>query len=282
MKTESILLDFAGALASFAGAILKLLLPLLVGLILAYLLNGPVTWLEKRIRSRPFAIFLTYITAGAAFAALIYGFIILIIGALPKGSPAETLASIENYYTDAVHAVYDFLGKYIPAASDGSRNLLSSLRNRLYEAFSPSSVLTAIYSLIGGFASLFVGIVASVYLLKDKEFFIGLWEKFLCLTVKQKMHGIICEVMQDINKVLSTFIRGAIPFIARTQHPENRIQRYHRHNCRDFEHHSIFRAVFRHDSCLPCRRLLKRSFLRNCRRSRSLSRPAGRFQLYLP
>lgn len=210
MKTESILLDFAGALASFAGAILKLLLPLLVGLILAYLLNGPVTWLEKRIRSRPFAIFLTYITAGAAFAALIYGFIILIIGALPKGSPAETLASIENYYTDAVHAVYDFLGKYIPAASDGSRNLLSSLRNRLYEAFSPSSVLTAIYSLIGGFASLFVGIVASVYLLKDKEFFIGLWEKFLCLTVKQKMHGIICEVMQDINKVLSTFIRGAI------------------------------------------------------------------------
>ena len=71
-------------------------------------------------------------------------------------------------------------------------------------------MLAAAYSLIGGFISLFVGIVASVYLLKDKEFFIGLWEKFLCLTIKQRMHGLICEVMQDINKVLSTFIRGAI------------------------------------------------------------------------
>ena len=210
METENILFEFAGALVSLSGAVLKLLLPLLIGLILAYLLNGPVTWLEKKIKSRMIAILLTYIAVGAALAALMYGFIILIIGALPKGNPAETLAFIENYYTNAVHSVYDFLGKYMPSASDNTQKLLRSLQNRFYELFSPASVLAAVYSLIGGFISLFVGIVASVYLLKDKEFFIGLWEKFLCLTIKQRMHGLICEVMQDINKVLSTFIRGAI------------------------------------------------------------------------
>lgn len=210
METENILFEFAGALVSLSGAVLKLLLPLLIGLILAYLLNGPVTWLEKKIKSRMIAILLTYIAVGAALIALVYGFIILIIGALPKGGPAETLAFIENYYTNAVHSVYDFLGKYMPYASDNTRNILRSLQNRFYELFSPASVLAAVYSLIGGFISLFVGIVASVYLLKDKEFFIDLWEKFLCLTIKQRMHGLICEVMQDINKVLSTFIRGAI------------------------------------------------------------------------
>lgn len=210
METENILFEFAGALVSLSGAVLKLLLPLLIGLILAYLLNGPVMWLEKKIKSRMIAILLTYIAVGAALIALVYGFIILIIGALPKGGPAETLAFIENYYTNAVHSVYDFLGKYMPSASDNTQKLLRSLQNRFYELFSPASVLAAVYSLIGGFISLFVGIVASVYLLKDKEFFIGLWEKFLCLTIKQRMHGLICEVMQDINKVLSTFIRGAI------------------------------------------------------------------------
>ena len=210
METENILFEFAGALVSLSGAVLKLLLPLLIGLILAYLLNGPVTWLEKKMKSRMIAILLTYIAVGAALIAILYGYINLIVGAMSNAAPAETLAFIENYYTNAVHSVYDFLGKYMPSASDNTQKLLRSLQNRFYELFSPASVLAAAYSLIGGFISLFVGIVASVYLLKDKEFFIGLWEKFLCLTIKQRMHGLICEVMQDINKVLSTFIRGAI------------------------------------------------------------------------
>ena len=210
MEMSTVFLEFGSALLSLVRAVLKLILPLIIGLILAYLLSGPVTWLEKKMKSRMIAILLTYIAVGAALIALIYGFIILIIGAMPKGGPAETLAFIENYYTNAVHSVYDFLGKYMPSASDNTQKLLRSLQNRFYELFSPASVLAAAYSLIGGFISLFVGIVASVYLLKDKEFFIGLWEKFLCLTIKQRMHGLICEVMQDINKVLSTFIRGAI------------------------------------------------------------------------
>lgn len=57
---------------------------------------------------------------------------------------------------------------------------------------------------------MFIGLVASIYLLKDKEFFLSLWQKFLSMILKQKVHGVTNEILGEINNVLTTFIKGAL------------------------------------------------------------------------
>jgi predicted PurR-regulated permease PerM len=64
-------------------------------------------------------------------------------------------------------------------------------------------------SLAGSLVNLFLGVVASVYLLKDKDFFLRLWQQFLSLILKQKTHGLISETMGEINVVVTTFLKGA-------------------------------------------------------------------------
>lgn len=208
---ENLFMDLAHALGSIVGPVFKVLLPLIIGLILAYLFNAPVSYLETRLKSRTLAILITYIGTAICLAALIYGFVILIAGALPKGSLIDTYLLIKDYFNGAVDSIYAFLADNFPDfALIDKEKLLLGLQNRLLGRFSFSGILGAAYSVIGGLVSFFVGLVASVYLLKDKEFFTMLWERFLSLTMKQKPHGMVAEILSDINNVLATFIKGAL------------------------------------------------------------------------
>lgn len=208
---ESFFVDFGRMLAAFAGRVLRVFLPAIIGLLLAYLLNGPVSYLEKRLKSRGLAIFLTYVCAFSALGALIYGFLILIIGAFPKGSFMETIEYIKNYCGEAIDSVCDILSEYIPGFSDfGRQEILEMLQNPLAGSLSVSSLVCVAHSVAESLVTVFVALVASVYLLKDKEFFLMLWGRFLSLTMKQKAHGIVCETAAEISKVLSTFIKAAL------------------------------------------------------------------------
>lgn len=211
MQIENVFLDLFEALFSVLGKLVEVFLPLIIGLCLSYLLDSPVSWLEGKTKSRGLAILLTYLGVAAAFAALIYAFVILILGAFPKGGIAETFASVRDYCDNALRAADDFLAAYMPAsAADEPKFSLRELQSSFVTKFSPANVISAAYSLVDAIFSFFVGFVASVYLLKDKALFTGLVEKLLSLSLNQKTHGIVCEIAADINKVLSTFIRGAV------------------------------------------------------------------------
>lgn len=211
MQLENIFIDLTSAFFSFTGKLIRVLLPLIIGLCLTYLLNGPVSWLESKLKSRTLAILITYLGVISALAALICGFVILIVGALPRGGITDTLKLVHDYCEGAIAAADEFMAAYIPEElSGGEAFSLAELQKSLSGGLSPASVLTAAYSFIDGLFNLFVACVASIYILKDRELFIALCEKFLSVTVSQKTHGIICELAQDINKVLSTFIRGAV------------------------------------------------------------------------
>lgn len=211
MGTANIFIDCTQALQLILKETLKLLLPLIIGLCLAYLLDSPVSWLEKKIKSRGLAILLTYLGVAAAFAALIYAFVILILGAFPKGGLAETFALVRDYCDNALNAADDFIASYMPESAENEPKFsLREIQSSFVTKFSPASVISAAYSLVGGIFNFFVGFVASVYLLKDKELFAGLIEKLLSLSLNQKTHGVVCEIAAEINNVLSTFIRGAV------------------------------------------------------------------------
>lgn len=208
---ENIFIDFAHAIGSLIRPVIKVLLPLIIGLVMAYIFSAPVSYLETKLKSRTLSILITYLGAALCLAALIYGFIILIAGALPRGSLIDTYILIKDYCMGALDSVYSFISDCLPDFSLVDKDkLLEGLQNRLLGRFSFSGILGVAYSVIGGLISFFVGLVASIYLLKDKEFFTMLWERFLSLTMKQKTHGMMAEILSDINNVLATFIKGAL------------------------------------------------------------------------
>ena len=211
---DNFLIELADLFIRILGTAAKALSPLLTGLILAYLLNPVVNWFERRIKSRGLSIFITFSLAAAALSGLIYGFIILIIGALPSDGLSETLETVKDYFTDAVSSINDFMAKHLPkgsaSASAGTDAAILKLQNWFSSRFSFSSLLNTVSALTGGLVSFFIGAVTAVYLIKDKEFFTGLWEKFMVLILKQRTHGIVTETAGRINTVITTFIKGAL------------------------------------------------------------------------
>lgn len=210
---DNFLFEMASAIAGLLGTFAKALSPFIIGLIIAYLLNPVVSWFEERIKSRGFSIFITYGLAAAGLFGLFYGFVVLIVGALPSGGLGYTAELVAAYFEDAVSAVSDFAAKHLSPIIEGRKDakaVIRTLSSHLMSRFSISSLIKTLSAVTGGLVSFFIGAAASVYLLKDKEHFINMWEKLMVLTLKQKSHGIISETMSQINSVVATFIKGAL------------------------------------------------------------------------
>ena len=188
--------------------ILKAFYPLLFGLFFAYLLNDPVDWIQKKIyknnnsdflsqcpKGRGVSILVTYFLFFVSVSCIIFSFIYLIIGAIPSGVLVKTAEDLYEYFSGYI----GFNSSEIKAATT----------SWFQKFFSLNSIINIISNASGFVINIFLGIVCSIYLLKDKAFFLMIWQKGLSLILGQKTHGIVNEILHDINLVLSTFIKGA-------------------------------------------------------------------------
>lgn len=179
---------------------LKAFLPLLIGIVIAYVFNGPVEYLgyklsknhETRLnfqtpKGRIFAILITYICVCFLIIAITYAFIVLMLGALPRGNIILTIQSLYEYL-NSFPFISRWLNKYVTAEK------LVVMASKVVELL----------------INLLLGIVASIYLLKDKEFFLLMLNKFLSIVLPQKIHGIMNEIFEEIHYVITTFLKGAL------------------------------------------------------------------------
>lgn len=179
--------------------ILRAFVPLFIGLVIAYLLNEPVDLVtnflcknsqnnsqSENSKIRIFAIIITYLVAALIVFAIIFSFVILMLGSFPSGDLKGTIFSI-----------YDYIK---------STEIFSWW---LDEHLAPEKLVALASKLAEALLNVFLGIVASIYLLKDKEFFLLLWQRFLSVFLKQQAHGILSEILCDINSVVITFLKGA-------------------------------------------------------------------------
>lgn len=179
--------------------ILRAFVPLFTGLIIAYLLNEPVDFVSNFLckniqndsqaensKSRIWAIIITYLAVALIIASIIFAFIILMLGSLPS----------ENW-EDTIYSIYDYVE---------STEMFSQW---LDEHLAPERLVALASKFAEAVVNVFLGIVASIYLLKDKDFFLLLCQRFLSVFLKQRTHGILCEVLYEINAVISTFLKGA-------------------------------------------------------------------------
>lgn len=208
---ENFLQAILQSIAWLLTRLLSVLTPLFIGLAIAYLLHPAVDWLTQKLRRRGLAILLTYLLAACFLGSLICGFVILILGALPQGSPREITTQIFAYFESAYQAADAYLSDFLPDGmpspiAAGLEQLSESLERR----FSVETAVTFLSGLGSAMLHFFIGLVASVYLLKDRDFFYMLWERLLSVLLTQRAHGLLNENLSEINQVLSTFVKGAM------------------------------------------------------------------------
>ncbi len=163
------------------------LMPVFLGIVMAYIINPYVDYLQKKLFSnRIFSILVAYLSIFTTVIFLIIGFANIIAGEIRTGSLQNAISSLLNYYKEYEDILNHYLGFYLKNIDIPS----------IIESISDIALSTLI------------GLVISIYLLKDKHLFLLLINKSLHLLLPQKIHGIVREICFDIDRVVSSFLRG--------------------------------------------------------------------------
>lgn len=183
--------------------------PLIIGLVLAYLLYPAVRWLQGRF-STGTAIAITYFSFFLSLAALTGGFVVLIVGTIPTGGISETLHQVSRYFEEAYASASGFLSRWFPAGLSSSHLSLQNLQDWAANQLTLHSLTGMLSTVSSSLLSFFLGIIASIYLLKDRDYFLLLTGRVSSLLFPQRMHGVLCEFLWEVNSVISAFLKGAL------------------------------------------------------------------------
>lgn len=205
--------------------------PLILGLILAYLLNPLSELIDSRLMSKLIklpsdpikakkkknlrhllSVLITYLLAIAAVIAIIYGFAVMIFGQAITSSISITATNLIENLIKYESTFSNWIATNVPDGifSEKLSDITSVIIRWISDNISAASVVSFFTSISGSIVDIVVGIIVSIYLMKDKEFFLGLWRKFLHLALPQRPHAVLTETLSEINGVLSKFIRGAL------------------------------------------------------------------------
>ena len=214
---------------SIIGNCLSLIKPLLIAIIIAYLLFPLTRSIENFLRTntiykvkkqgnrRMIAIISSYLLIIAIVLAIIWGIYFMIGGQLSKSTTLTTIINdISSYLnsnsftTSSIKSTLEnlnisFIDKLEPYIIQIVDTVQKYIINNL------GLMTSNIMSIGSSIATFFISIIISIYILKDSEYFIGLWKKLYSLIFKDTVAGKKCsEIFSIINDVFSKFIRGQL------------------------------------------------------------------------
>ena len=207
--------------------IFNLLKPLIIGIVIAYLLYPITRFIERLLKNnsiykvkkastrRIVGIVFSYLSVIAIILSLIWGIYFMIGGQLSQNTTIvniinEIILYFENnsFSTQSVNEAIDKLNSpfidslkpYITHGFDILGNYISSnLR----------TMTSSLVSIGSSIVTFFIAFIISIYLLKDSEYFIGLWKKLYYLVFGNSNAGYkISYVFSILHEVFGKFIRG--------------------------------------------------------------------------
>lgn len=217
-------------LASNWGVLLNILEPIIIGFVIAYLINPIVKWEEKfllkwlvkRMKKQEKA---RKLSRGLSITgALVIVFIVIFL--LLKMVIPELFASIERMITqlpDQAEAFQIWIRKtiqpeseiafYLEKAMDngidllvdwGKTEVLPQTKNIV------ASVTSGIISVMKTLFNVLVGLIISVYILMEKERFVGQAKKLIYTFFSPERGNSIIETVRKSNEIFGGFISGKI------------------------------------------------------------------------
>jgi len=221
--------DALQAIIALLKSLFSAALPVLGGLVIAYAVSPAVSFIDEHLvrrlflsrcnsselskekilqsnflcrKSRLFSAILTYILILIFLAIFVYFFVVMMIGGFTLSNIKET---IMNLYS---HMMY-LNSKATLLLNSFAGGAFSNLPAKLLSSFNPQMVISGATDIFNFFASLFIAIVVSLYIISDSYSFKRLWRKALHILLPQKANALLTETLREINLVLAKFIKGA-------------------------------------------------------------------------
>lgn len=211
------------------GKALKSLQSILIGFILAYLLNPIMKFFER--------IFKKYLYGGkekthrqkrnirglsVACAMAVFLAVIAILSRLIFPQLVASIAELISTMNDKVQNLTEWINKLLKQnsllagqldtlVSDVSKYLQNWLQENVLER--PdwiASVTTGVYNVIRTIFNVIIGLIISVYVLMTKETFIGQFKKIIYAIFRPKYGNVVMEVIRKADDVFGGFFIGKI------------------------------------------------------------------------
>ena len=222
-----VVLRFDGLFTGFR-TIIQSLQAIIIGGIVAYLLNPIMKWCEQFLLKRKKSKELTkkqqqkIRAISVAFAMAVF---LAIIAVLIRLLIPQLIISIEDLITsmgDKVQSLMDWINRFLkqdsPAAgymdtliNDASKYLEKWLRKNVMEQSDfIANITTGVYNVVKAVFNAIIGLIISVYVLMTKEKFIGQAKKIIYAIFRPRYGNVVMEVFRKADDVFGGFFIGKI------------------------------------------------------------------------
>lgn len=194
-------------LLNFLGAVLSILSPFFIGIIIAWLLDPIVTWLQKNGFKRAIATVMVFLS----FISLVVLFFVLLIPSFADqinefiGSAPSVLNNIKNFgenLFDKLNNIYDYDFTNIKEQLYGGlSNVVSGLTVTL-----PNKVISIASSIVSGGLNIIFGLFIAFYMLFD----FNNVRKHLFNLLPKSIHADAITLTDRLNKTLKSYVQGTL------------------------------------------------------------------------
>ena len=215
--------------SSGVGNILRSLQGVIIGLVLAYLLNPVMKFFERLFKKRLFtgnerAQKQNRMIRGLAVAAAMVVFLavaaVLVVMIVPQ--LFESIQDLITTLNEKLQALTDWINRLTRNTQlagqmeDLAEQAFSWLENWIMSRLQNdgtefmSSLYNGVYSAVKLIFNIFVGLIVTVYVLMTKERFVGQAKKLVYAVFRPRTGNIVMEVLQKANDVFGGFLIGKI------------------------------------------------------------------------
>lgn len=194
-------------LLNFLGTVLSILSPFFIGIIIAWLLDPIVTWLQKNGFKRAIATVMVFLS----FISLVVLFFVLLIPSFADqinefiGSAPNVLNNIKNFgenLFDKLNNIYDYDFTNIKEQLYGGlSNVVSGLTVTL-----PNKVISIASSIVSGGLNIIFGLFIAFYMLFD----FNNVRKHLFNLLPKSIHADAITLTDRLNKTLKSYVQGTL------------------------------------------------------------------------
>lgn len=213
-----------GALGSLAGAFA----PLLIGIVIAYILNPAVEFFDNKLirkivkdipdseksakrekKQRIISAAVTYIAIIAGIVTVMYIFATLLVGHISMSSLSKTVESVTSYISSIGDTIKGMTkGGTTNAFTEKISSLGDTAVKWLATNFSAGKFIEHFTSFGGAVVKFVLALLVSFWLVLDKDFFVGGCKKVLAKIMSDTRYENFKSNCSEIDAILSQFIRG--------------------------------------------------------------------------
>ena len=212
-----LVLSKIGPILEFIGGIIGILLPFILGFGLAFLLDGPINWLDNRLsirtrlpkaKCRGISVFLIFLGALLFIAALL-----MVLMPSLAGSIKAFIENFSDYSAKAEAFILQYAQKYhlnSDEIKEFFKNLnLSDILHTLFPS-AMSKAMTYSYSIVRGATLTLIAIASAVYMSLDKENLLHLIKSLTYSVLPTHTANFLTLYSMDAKNVFQQYIVGNI------------------------------------------------------------------------